>query len=261
MGVIQTTPEKAGDTYSYVSRTRESVVRNQTTSEIAYDQAFTIVVETVSSHGMTLRFTQTADTEGQSDASGPTLLRKAWTGVPVEFETAANGDPLRVINADEVKTKLVANVIAMTSSDPPSPANLRSQLDGVPPDAFAKQVAGEKLTTLSAMQPRGLVRYGLNTLPDEIHADADGGKVTVHETIAIGFAEDAPCRVKITRKTWTERPGGPGAPSSSLETEAVIPENDGWAASLTEVQRNSNPNGTFTSTVTLSRVQPADCPH
>jgi hypothetical protein len=133
-----------------------------------------------------------------------------------------------------VKSQIVANFAALSPGSPESAAKLKKWLDGMPEDQFL-QFAGEKLIMLAAMQFRGVVQIGHRDLPSEQHQDADGGSVEVKREMDIGLAAGAPCRVSIRRSDWTVRAGGATAPSSSLTTDAMLEEGDGWVVDLTEV--------------------------
>ncbi len=260
MSIVQTRPEKVGDTYRYVADTNYRVVRSGTVAEGVQHLAFSIEVLKVEAATLTLRYIQTGATDSTIGPNDPRRLSSAvWAGVPVEVETERSGFPRRILNEAAVKAAIIANAAALVPNDPSIPAALQQQTDSVSPAVFLDH-AVPKLGALGAMQPRGLVPLRLITMPAEPHQDA-GGEVVVHKTEEIALAAGPPCRLKVTRKTWTERPNGGMAASSSLTTDATVEEGDGWVDDLTEVSRTTIPNAESVSTLKITRVRSGGCPH
>ena len=258
MTVLQTRPDQVGDVYSYVADTREHTEHDGKAQDGGDRQTFKIEVLKVRPDGLTLRYTQLVGEdlgpEGQAKPD-PTLV--AFDGVPIDFETSPNGYPTRMTDEAGVKAAISA---AFARGNPDQAAKFKGYVDSIPSNVFMERAVGDKLIMIAAMQLRGPVQFGHQQLPDErAPPDADGVPVTVHKTTDVLPAEGA-CRVKIVRKTWSERPTTVKDRFSSLETEAVLAEGDGWVLTLTEVSKIVVPGGQQTKTTTIKRNADHVCP-
>lgn len=259
MLAFQTRPERVGDHYSYVADIQSHTTRDGAVRDVDLRESFTLDIVSIDKAGMVVRYTQT-DAEQQPDGGdqASALLLKAWNGVPVDFQTTSNGYPGRLVDEAAVKGRLEANFAGLSPKAVAMGPSLDHWLDGLSDAAFMNMV-GERLTTIAAMQWRGLVKAGRQELPSETHQDADGGQVTVKKTVELSVAPGPPCRILAKRSTWTERPGAANAVSSSLETEATVAESDGWVIALTETQKNVTPSAQQVRTIKISRTD-AGCP-
>ncbi len=180
--IIQTRPDRVGDRYSYVAETHTTTTQKGAAQERGDRQAFDLEIEKVTPDARTVRYVQTsADLVGPTEARTAAYL-KAWNGVPVEFETAPNGYPLRVVNEAEIKAAVLRNVARELPDDRQIGAMVERSLNQVSPEEFADNLVGDKLAMLAVMQFRGPRKIGPSTLPTETHQDADGGAVLVKAT-------------------------------------------------------------------------------
>jgi hypothetical protein len=259
MTVIQTRPQHVGDRYSYVAETQAHTSRDGVVHDSQSRQRFTLEVVSVDSSGMTVRFTQTSVEQTPPGGDAPSaLLLQAWDGVPVDFRTSASGEPTAIVGAAEAKTRLEANFAGLSPKAPAMGPDLKQWLDAMP-DSDLINLIGDKLSTLAAMQWRGVVKIGHQDLPGETHKDADGTDVLLKRSVDFAPSTEVACSVLVRRSTWTERPGSTGAISSRLDTDATVAEADGWVINLTEVTKTVLPTVQQTKTVKITREASQGC--
>lgn len=257
---VQVRPFKAGDHYSFISRTSSYELQGRETggrsggqsSRVGFD--LEVLAVDAATGQLVLRYTPTEMKFEDARQPGIQKLMRAFVDVPLEFRTTIGLHPGEALNGPEVRAAVTANLKRLKGS-----AELQEVLDKLfddlmaTPDGLAAWMAAD-VTDLAGMFEPQVPNEPL-TLPSTQHRLDDGSVLVRDGTVKVISVDDSRCRVTFAR--WSRMKIAAKGYTEELSTQATV-ATDGLAVTLKQRQFKAGADGyVFEENETITRLSAA----
>ncbi|MEW6598450.1 MAG: hypothetical protein AB1429_13270 [Pseudomonadota bacterium] len=248
--------EAPGDTYTYVSESREQDQGPDGASSQTNRLTFELKVLAVTPQSVRQRFTlKSADA---TDSQGPSVqtAMRAMVDDPLDFDLAPDGTLVGLPGWDGFKTRLLAKLDQSLPASDPVRGRTHEMLDGDPADTAQRLVIGDT-QAMAASQAAARLADGKVELPSQEEPIPGGGKLTSHASIEVSHAGVPACQVRVTRIVASDA-APKDAPAEHVEvtSEALISTVDGRVVSFTQHRTSRAADGSASEDLTIRRTSP-----
>jgi hypothetical protein len=248
--------EAPGDTYAYVSETREQDQGPDGASSQNNRLAFELKVLAVTPQSVRQRFT--LKSVDATDSQGPSVqtAMRAMVDDPLDFDLAPDGTLVGLPGWDAFKTRLLTKLDQSLPASDPVRGRTHEMLDGDPADAAQRLVIGDA-QAMAASQAAARLADGKVELPAQEEPIPGGGKLTSRASIEVSHAGAPACQVRVTR-TVTSDAAPKDAPAEHVEvrSEALVSTVDGRVVSFTQHRNSRAADGSASEDLSVRRVSP-----